>query len=348
MMKFLDRFLGAWILRLFFRTSRHSAPSIGIQRVLILRLGAIGDTVLFLPALRGLLDHNPKLEVHIVTWSSNVAIYELIQSPQLIIHNLGTYRSLTGLSRLLRFAIRERGLFQVVFDLEQFAHLFAIIGRLLKPTWLVGFDVKGQHRSAYYDQTYQYDPEQHESLNFLGIIQTVFPQVALQLPELVKKEKDATYIGIHPGSKWPQKRWPMARFIQLTEAIHAKYPTIPIHLCVGPEDARPEEIPKYVNIRDGLSLVDIQTEMKSCRLLISNDNGIMHLAAWMGVPVIGIFGMSDPVQWHALGNENLVVKSSIDCAPCNKLGQMKPCSDYKCIDQITVEQVMKKIVSVLK
>ncbi len=316
--------------------------------MLFLRLGAIGDTTLLLPTLLGVLDNQPSIELHVIVWSSNISVYNLIHSPRLFLHNLGSYRSLLGLWNLFKFSIKERGHFDVVFDMEQFANLFAIVGLILRPRCLIGFDVKGQSRKEYYGKTVLYDSNIHESLNFLSMVHAVFPEARMFHDPPKRELNPADFIAIHPGSKWPQKRWPMERFVGIFKKIHLQYPLIKIRLYMGPDELLSEEtIPDYVERSIQTPLERVFDELSQCRLMISNDNGIMHVAGWMGIPVIGIFGMSDPIQWHALGNENNALSPSLDCAPCNKLGQMRKCNDFKCLKNISIDDVMRKVVGIL-
>lgn len=346
MSKWIDSFIGGLILPFIFRKKKQALPK-HIRRVLILRLGALGDTVLLLPALQALLDQYPSLEeLHVVAWSRNADVYRLLKDPRLVLHEFSRYSSLAALFKLWSFIRRQRGRFDVVFDLEQYANLTALLGVTSKSAYFVGFDVRGQRRAGLYDATYPYNPDQHESLNFLGQIHVVFSDVQLKEPQKIDTI-GLTFIGIHPGSKWPAKCWPQDRFVELVKRINLKFPDYPVHIYAGPDEMFYLPGDLHVIYRSGLSIQELAGELKQCRLFISNDNGVMHLAGWLGVSVVGIFGMSDPVQWHALGNARNVVKSSVSCAPCNKLGKMTPCDDLQCLQTLSVDQVWDSVVKVL-
>jgi ADP-heptose:LPS heptosyltransferase len=69
----------------------------------------------------------------------------------------------------------------------------------------------------------------------------------------------------------------------------------------------------------------------------------MHIAAAFGVPVVAIFGPTNPVRTGPYGRNHAIVISDIECAPCYK----KNCKSVKCMDDISVERVYKAILEVI-
>jgi heptosyltransferase-2 len=80
-----------------------------------------------------------------------------------------------------------------------------------------------------------------------------------------------------------------------------------------------------------------------CRLFVTNDSGLMHVAAALGIPVIAIFGSTDPERTGPLGEVCRVVRKSIPCAPC-----LKPeCpEDRRCMGLISVDEVYEEVKSI--
>ena len=75
-----------------------------------------------------------------------------------------------------------------------------------------------------------------------------------------------------------------------------------------------------------------------CRLLITNDSGLMHVAAALGVPLVAIFGSTDPARTGPRGKNSRIIYKAVDCAPCLK----KVCpQDRKCMRLITVDEVFE-------
>ena len=74
-------------------------------------------------------------------------------------------------------------------------------------------------------------------------------------------------------------------------------------------------------------------------LFIGNDSGISHLAAALGVPVLAIFGPTDPAVWAPRGKQAFWLAGKAACAPC-KPATLLACDDQQCLASIQVEDVM--------
>jgi heptosyltransferase-3 len=113
---------------------------------------------------------------------------------------------------------------------------------------------------------------------------------------------------IHPFSGSARKNWPLERFRELSSRL-----AIPVRWCAGSEEAL-EDAVRFEN------LYELGCWLASARLYIGNDSGITHLAAAVGVPVVAIFGPSDPAVWAPRGGLVSVVSAGS-------------------LDEITVDQV---------
>jgi len=87
------------------------------------------------------------------------------------------------------------------------------------------------------------------------------------------------------------------------------------------------------------SLIDFINRLKQSSGFIGNDSGLSHLSAFIGVPVIAIFGPSDPIRWRPVGPAVAVVEPEIDCRPCFELEQ-KNCDSIDCLNSISPKQVI--------
>ena len=108
------------------------------------------------------------------------------------------------------------------------------------------------------------------------------------------------FIAIHPFSGSPRKNWPLDRYRELAERLEW-----PVQWCAGPE----EPLEGAVRIAD---LYDLACWLATARLYIGNDSGITHLAAAVGVPVIAIFGPTDPAVWAPRGKSIRVVSGNLE------------------------------------
>jgi heptosyltransferase III len=105
---------------------------------------------------------------------------------------------------------------------------------------------------------------------------------------------------IHPFSGSPRKNWPLERYRELARKLD-----VPVRWCAGPE----EQLEDAVRID---TLYELACWLYSSRLYIGNDSGITHLAAAVGVPVVAIFGPTDPAVWAPRGDQVRVVSGNLD------------------------------------
>ena len=93
------------------------------------------------------------------------------------------------------------------------------------------------------------------------------------------------------------------------------------------------------------TLEELISELRNCRALLTNDTGTMHLAALLGVPVVAIFGSTEPALTGPLGNEHRIVRRHVECSPCF----LRECPiDFRCMKEVTTQQVIDAMMSILQ
>jgi ADP-heptose:LPS heptosyltransferase len=131
-----------------------------------------------------------------------------------------------------------------------------------------------------------------------------------RLPGLTADRGD--FVVMHPFSGSASKNWPLDRYREL-----ARRSPYPVRWCAGPE----ETLAEAVRIDD---LRELACWMAGARLYIGNDSGITHLAAASGVPVVAIFGPTDPAVWAPRGPNVQVVEGKLEDLSvrqiCDKIG----------------------------
>jgi ADP-heptose:LPS heptosyltransferase len=86
-------------------------------------------------------------------------------------------------------------------------------------------------------------------------------------------------------------------------------------------------------------------ELRECRLLLTNDTGTMHLAALLGVPIVAIFGSTEPRLTGPLGNGHMVLRHHVECSPCF----LRECPiDFRCMKAVSVQEVANAVLSILR
>jgi ADP-heptose:LPS heptosyltransferase len=150
---------------------------------------------------------------------------------------------------------------------------------------------------------------------------------------------DTAKIIIHPGSGSIRKRWPLDRFLKLAHALQKKG-WQPQFVC-GP--AEPDLIAEIRNqkrpVHTFSELTDLVDWFETAGRYIGNDSGISHLAAFLGLPSVVIFGPADPKRWMPVGPRVQIVRPVLDCRPCFEL-EPENCTQPACLTDATLETVL--------
>jgi heptosyltransferase III len=189
----------------------------------------------------------------------------------------------------------------------------------------------------------------HVAAHLVAQLAGVLPDVQLDkvdsLQDLRSKNRFREKILIHPGSGSLRKNWALENFIGVFRKL--KENGIDAHWIIGPaekfltEQLLCQKIQKEEIWADN-GLVDFCRRLPLYTAFIGNDSGLTHLAAYLGVPVVAVFGPSDPVRWRPVGQDVTVVCPQTDCPPCFEL---KPanCADAACLESISVDRILAKI-----
>jgi lipopolysaccharide heptosyltransferase I len=150
------------------------------------------------------------------------------------------------------------------------------------------------------------------------------------------------YVLLNPGGSWVTKRWSPERFGGLSAAIEREF-ALPSLVAWGPgEDGMAREVVEAsrgaARLAPRTSLRELVPYIRKARLFISGDSGPLHLASACGVPVVGIFGPTDPARNGPFGEGDEVVWKEVACSPCYK--QRCPGYGNVCLTAIEVEDVL--------
>jgi len=95
-----------------------------------------------------------------------------------------------------------------------------------------------------------------------------------------------------------------------------------------------------VNVPDGLSLPEVAGELRTGRLFIGNDSGVTHLAAWLGLPTIALFGPTDPASWAPLGDVRVLRTCT---SKATRQGEIRVCADPGCMRRLALGEVLATV-----
>jgi hypothetical protein len=126
------------------------------------------------------------------------------------------------------------------------------------------------------------------------------------------------FVAIHSGSGAAEKCWPVSRFAEIIK--HLWKQNQPVLLLSGPADTErlegilkllsPSPAPDMFKILTSAPLLEVAEYLQQCKCYLGNDSGITHLAAMLGVPTVAIFGPTDPLVWRPIGPSVKVIYGS--------------------------------------
>jgi ADP-heptose:LPS heptosyltransferase len=315
-------------------------------RLLIVRLGHLGDLLHLLPTVQEIRKQRPDVRLELVTgpWNRGLlehSIFDAVHeyTPDLVQYHRGDRRGVRSPAEerdFIQSLSRER--VDVVFcpSAPHLADLPLIIG--LRPARYVGGDWKGLSVPVSFSRlTRPHDSRRYELdavADYLPLMGLVRPE-ALSLkyvPAAASRQKVQSWCEEHklqpgrlvvmaPGSGWPGKCWPAERFAQLADWLVGRY-GVQVVLTGSPaERGLCELVRGHMRAQAGaaagvFSIDESAALIERAALLVGNDSAPVHLAAAMNRPTISLWGPTFPEAWAPHGEAHRVVRSEQVCDGC--------------------------------
>jgi heptosyltransferase-2 len=158
--------------------------------------------------------------------------------------------------------------------------------------------------------------------------------------------QDHLLLGLSPGAVFgPAKRWPAERFAAIGDWAAKRWGAKIVVLGSQGEGDICSVVTQSmahnpVNLCGRTTLGEAMALIERCHFFVTNDSGLMHIAAALNVPLVAIFGSTDPVATGPRNEKARVVQQTVDCAPC-----LRPeCpTDYRCMLGIEPEDVWREL-----
>jgi ADP-heptose:LPS heptosyltransferase len=338
--------------------------------ILLIRLGAVGDVVRTLPALARIRRLFPRSRIG---WVVEPSAAPLLPGPPWLDRifefprrALGPRRILVGPSAAvlaLRRSLRAMREFSPAVALDfQGSLKSGILNLLSRAPHRVGFDRSGSREGSFLFSNLRVRPSSprlnriHKNLELLrplgigeGPLEFPFPDPSpsRKLEAFLQPLAGGALAAVHPGTSVLQrhKRWPTDRWARLVGGI-AGIGLVPI-LTWGPGE---ESIVREVLAESGgrglpappTTLPELRVLISRCAVFVGGDTGPMHLAWSQGVPVVALFGATDPRINGPLGEGHRIL------APAWSGGRRPPRrGDPEAIGRILPEEVLDGVRSVL-
>jgi len=333
------------------------------MKLLIRATNWVGDAIMALPALRTIRERFRGAEIAILARPYVADLYREQHVCDVLIpyDPDGTRAGLGGRERMAR-ELHERGfdtalLLQNAFDAAWLAWRagiperigYARDGRSLLLTKAVKVPRAGEiptHEVFYY----------LELLRRAGWIEA-FPQIDRIQFDISERNRErglglllqegarpqARRIAVSAGASYGAARcWPAERFAETANRLSAETDADVVLFGTAGESAVTSAIAEKlrrppVDLTGKTTIEELPGALSQCHLFIGNDSGVMHVAAAVGLPVVGIFGPTDPLGTAPVTPRRTIVQEKPYCSPCF----LRRCpTDHRCMTNIRLEAVV--------
>jgi lipopolysaccharide heptosyltransferase II len=342
------------------------------QKILIVRFSSIGDIVLASPMIRTLRAAFPKAQIDFLVKSDFADLVRYNHHLSQIIE-LRT-REFAELKKVTKKIKAER--YDVIFDIHgslrsTYVRLFSrarseyvVDKRSIRRFLLVRFKWNLFRQPVYVAERYLETAMAFGVQNDGKGLEVFIPdEIQFSVSSRMARhrlDQHEAVIGIAPGAKHETKMWPSDRFARV--ALHAVRETgAKVLLFGGPDDhtrcnAIASEVNEttgkesVVNLSGTLTLLETAAALDVCDVVLSNDTGIMHLAAARQRNVVAIFGSTvREFGFFPYATPAAVIEhAGLTCRPCSHIGLPKcPKGHFRCMLDTGVERVASSVLTML-
>ena len=317
-------------------------------RLLVRSPNWLGDACMAAPALRALKAGRPDLHLTVLSPAKLAPLWRELPEVDAVLE-IPPGSSPRRVARLIRSADR--------FDA---AILLPNSVRSALEVWLariprrIGRDTHRGRRflNQFLQTTRQPHPVIHQGAELLTMVRR------LGAPELPPTTPRATppgplRVGLCPGAEYgAAKRWPVERYRAVMDRVSAEHDLTWVIVGTAKEAPLGEKLAhsftgRVENLCGKTSLQELIEELKRLHLLLTNDTGTMHLADLLGVPVVALFGSTEPALTGPTATTSpphRILRHKVECSPC----YLRECPlDFRCMNGLTVETVTSAVLNSL-
>ena len=328
------------------------------KKILIIKPSALGDIVHSLPFLAAVHARYPDAEIH---WVVARGLHQFLEGHPLIsklwIMDKEDWKKISRLPRSLLEIIRfGRALRRENFDIS--VDLSGLLRSGLT-TWFagagerLGFSDSDEGSSFFYNRKIEGGEAIHAIDRYLKLARLMdcrifgieYPMPPLPETTPILEQLPGEFCIMAPSAGKEANRWPAERFGQLAATL----PLSTIVISCQADAAVAEAVVQAsegqaVSIAGKTGLKELVALIGRAKCMICNDTGPMHIAAALGVPVFALFGPANPVRTGPYGEIHTIIRRDMECAPCYR---WQPCKHWRCMLDLTVDEVAEVVGEVL-
>src|SRR4051812_28194946 len=251
------------------------------SRIAVIRLRSMGDCVLTTPAVALLKAHRPDLQIRMVVEPRFAGVFEgnpdVDEISPMVGPRVDMVLNLHGGTRSMWMTLASGAKFGVGFAHHRFSRIYS--QRIPRAQ-----EVLGEERPVHTAEHLA------SAMFWLGVPREEIPRAKLVAG---MRPSYPPYVVLHPFASAPGKAWPQERFMMVADQLQAA--GLEPMILAGPSDDASAFL-KFQVFRNA-PLVEVKNLMSGAALFIGNDSGPAHIAAAFGIPMVVLFGPSNPVTW---------------------------------------------------
>lgn len=330
------------------------------ERILAIRLRALGDVVLVTPALRALANAFPGCELEVVT---DIRYVALLEGAPGVSRVWGLERSWSATLGLIA-ALRSRG-YRIAVDFFGNPRS-ALVTRACGAPATAGFDLRGR-RGAYRLRVARDAPgpggaREHASAAHLRLASAVggkpdgeSPRIrvgeparalaARRLDEAGVARPERT-IGLVAAGSWATKTWPLSHTARLARLLAERGHDL--LLIAGPGEERVtramRSLAPELAVLPACDVATLAAVIARLKAVVGTDSGPRHLAAALDVPTYAWFGPTHPESWQPPGPRHGFWQTDLPCRGCD----LTSCPHWNCLPGLTPERAAAGVIEHLE
>ena len=317
-----------------------------MNRILIVRLGSLGDLVHTLPAAASLRRAWPSAQIDWLVDAVHRPFLDLVP----VLSSVIALRDRTAGAWLhARRTLRPRR-YDVAIDFQGLIKS-AALARFSGARRVVGFERRALRERAaayFYSQQVPVDDSQHVVHKNLQLAQAIgATSTALEFPiadveSAVVPSGSTPYAIVNPGAAWPNKRWPPDRLAAVARTLRERHGLESVVIWGPGEDATAKAVVDgaggAARMAPATDLHDLIALCRGARLIISGDTGPLHIAAAVGVPAVALFGPTNARRNGPWAGDDISI-SRYETCDCHYERRCRRDVSAWCLGSITVNEV---------
>jgi lipopolysaccharide heptosyltransferase II len=345
------------------------------KRILLVKTHAIGDTIMITPSIKALRNKYPNAHIGLLTGLSSMRI----------IQGNTDIDELLAFDETALFAPKPTEIIKLIhrvrmkkFDMAfifQYSSLIHLLVKAFGIPFRIGFDKDGSGFSLTRSVSWDITDKRWTGDVFLDIVSLAGAKITdkrlrinisgddIKFADTFLKSNSVTdkniLVGIFPGGGKNtrdtvyQKRWGIEKYAAIIDMLSAHYNAKIIVFGSSDEETLVSWLIKLshteiINICGKTNLKQLSALVKRCFLLITNDSAPLHIAIAMDTPTVSLFGPSRAKTIIEENEKHVAIQSTYPCSPCYCNSIFPGCDQPKCMESISINEVITAIESQLR